>query len=235
MSLFFRRRKRTHPAWERKPTMPRMATVIAGRRHLTGVPYALPKDLSEIKRLDFQHYIYRQILHGNFLVPLTNPRAILDVGCGTGIWGKEMAQQFPTTQAYGLDLENLKESGTLPPNYQFAQGNLLEELPFAHNTFDFVHQRLILASAIPLARWSDVLKELLRVTRPGGWLELPEMGVEVQPLGTMNLTNALSGLKALYCERGATETDFCDLLQQLPGEWAALRSRMRFFIFFYQK
>src|SRR5258708_40359840 len=71
------------------------AAIIAGRRHVTGVPYALPKDLAEVNRLDFQHYIYRNVLRGNFLVPLADPTAILDVAAGTGIWGKEMAQQFP--------------------------------------------------------------------------------------------------------------------------------------------
>src|SRR6266851_3835419 len=99
MPFTFFRRKMCLPASEacdRQPTRPRLATaMLAGRRHVTGIPYALPKDLQEISRLDFQHYIYRNVLRGNFLVPLTDPTAILDVAAGTGIWGKEMAQQFP--------------------------------------------------------------------------------------------------------------------------------------------
>jgi ubiquinone/menaquinone biosynthesis C-methylase UbiE len=159
--------------------------MLAGRRHVTGVPYALPKDLAEVNRLDFQHYIYRNVLRGNFLVPLADPTAILDVAAGTGIWGKEMAQQFPQARVVGLDLEDIKVSGPIPANYQFVQGNLLDGLPFVANSFDFVHQRLVLASAVPFERWMDVFKELLRVTRPGGWLELPEVGVEVHPLGPL--------------------------------------------------
>jgi SAM-dependent methyltransferase len=144
--------------------------MIAGRRHVTGVPYALPKDLAEVSRLDFQHYIYRNVLRGNFLVPLTDPTAILDVAAGTGIWGKEMAQQFPQARVVGLDLEDIKASGPIPANYQFVQGNLLDGLPFVANSFDFVHQRLILASAdgcLPGTPAGDAPRRLDRVAR--GW------------------------------------------------------------------
>ncbi len=186
MSFFFFKRGNREQPWERRPTAPRLAaTMIAGRRHVTGVPYALPKDLDEVNRLDFQHYIYRQVLRGNFLVPLSEPFAILDVAAGTGLWGKEMALQFPQARVVGFDLENIKASGLLPANYEFVQGNLLDCLPFPDNTFDFVHQRLVLASAVPVARWPAVMRDLLRVTRPGGWLELPEVGVEVNPAGPL--------------------------------------------------
>jgi SAM-dependent methyltransferase len=181
--LFRRKRQRATPP---PPTSRKYrAVTIAGRRHLADVPYALPKDLNEVNRLDFQHYIYRQVLHGNFLVPIRSPQAILDVGCGTGIWCREIATQFPQARVYGLDLENIKDSVPLPPNYQFVQGDILEGLAFAANTFDFVHQRLILASAIPVARWLDVCRELLRVARPGGWLELPEVGVQMHNMGPL--------------------------------------------------
>jgi SAM-dependent methyltransferase len=62
-----------------------------------------------------------------------------------------------------------------PDNYAFIQGNILEGLPFADGAFDFTHMRLLLF-AIPEARWPDVTRELLRVTRPGGWIELVETG-----------------------------------------------------------
>jgi hypothetical protein len=70
--------------WKRKrkiakqPTQSRLEINLAGRRHLAHVPYALPKDLDEVNRLDFQHYIYRQVMKGNFLAPLQGPHNILD-------------------------------------------------------------------------------------------------------------------------------------------------------------
>jgi SAM-dependent methyltransferase len=60
-----------------------------------------------------------------------------------------------------------------PANYRFVAANLLERLPFEDASFDYVHQRL-LYSAIPAPRWPDEVRELARVTRPGGWVELVE-------------------------------------------------------------
>ncbi|SRR5579875_46155 len=179
------RRRRHRPTSPASAAPARLPALVAGRRHLIQVPYALPKDLDEANRLDFQHYLYRQVLRGNFLVPLNYPRTILDVGAGTGIWGKELARHFPHAQVYGLDLEEVKSSARVPTNYHFVPGNVLEGLPFAEHTFEFTHQRLLLAPAIPLARWGEVLRELLRVTTPGGWVELVEVGVEGRHLGPL--------------------------------------------------
>jgi hypothetical protein len=38
---------------------------VMGRRFLRGVPYVLPKDMGEVNRLDFQHYMMRAALRGN--------------------------------------------------------------------------------------------------------------------------------------------------------------------------
>jgi len=150
--------------------------VSAGRRHLSQVPYLLPKDGLETQRLDFQFYLIRSILHGNHASPLCSDVAsILDVGCGTGRWVIEMARIFPGAHVVGLDIEPPQSGQVLPPNARFVQANLLDGLPFADRSFDFTHQQL-LALAIPTAHWPAVVGELVRVTRPGGWVELLEGG-----------------------------------------------------------
>ncbi|HEU0028187.1 MAG TPA: class I SAM-dependent methyltransferase [Ktedonobacterales bacterium] len=162
---------------------------VGGRRHVAGVPYALPKDDAEINRLDFQHYMLRYALRGNYLAPLDKPRDILDVGSGSGRWTQEMALTFPDANVFGLDLAPPPAEAatdgrgvardTRPPNYVFVAGNVLEGLPFADASFDFTHQRLLFA-AIPrprCPRWPQVVSELARVTRPGGWVELVEGSV----------------------------------------------------------
>jgi ubiquinone/menaquinone biosynthesis C-methylase UbiE len=145
-------------------------------------PYVLPKDLTKINRLDFQHYLLRQASKGNYLAPTNQPNTILDVACGTSIWGKEMAQTFPFATIIGLDLEQIKTTGELPPNYAFVQGNVLEALPFPDDHFEYVHQRLMVAG-MPSAQWPGVIRELMRVTKPGGYLELVEAGIEGINLG----------------------------------------------------
>jgi ubiquinone/menaquinone biosynthesis C-methylase UbiE len=145
------------------------------RRYLDEQPYLLPKDLGEVNRLDFQHYVLRSLLRGNYLAPIEQPRRILDVGCGTGQWAIEMAQQFPQAEVIGLDLEQVKVSSSPPANYRFVKGDVLDGLPFESDWFDFVHQRLLFL-AIPLSAWPGVIQELARVTCSGGWIELVEGG-----------------------------------------------------------
>jgi SAM-dependent methyltransferase len=140
--------------------------------------------MGEINRLDFQHFLLRAGLRGNDDAPLNRLASILDVGCGSGRWAMEVASLFPQANVVGLDLvpppEDARTLGQgldlRPPNYAFTPGNILEGLPFADQTFDFVHQRLLI-TAIPKDRWPSVIQELARVTRSGGWVELAECGV----------------------------------------------------------
>jgi ubiquinone/menaquinone biosynthesis C-methylase UbiE len=160
----------------------RRFTFLGGRRMIADAPYVLPKDLGEINRLDFQHYLYRAALKSNYAAPIGSPQSILDVGTGSGRWAIEIAEQFPLASVIALDLVDPAEIGSrshlperFPSNYAFVQGDILRGLPFAEQSFDFVHQRLLYA-AIPQARWQWVVYELSRVTRPGGWVELVEGG-----------------------------------------------------------
>jgi Methyltransferase domain len=106
------------------------------------------------------------------------------VGCGTGRWGKEMAQKFPYTLIQGLDLEEIRTTGPVPENYRFVQGNVLQGLPFPDESFAYTHQRLLVAG-IPKVKWPDVIRELVRVTRRGGWVELVECGIEGKNYGPL--------------------------------------------------
>jgi len=162
------------------------------------MPYPLPKDMGEINRLDFQHYLLRAGSGGNYLAPVRQPADVLDVGSGSGRWAMEVATNFPTARVIGMDLvpPAVDEATILghgmdqrPPNYSFAPGNILEGLPFPDASFDFVHQRLLI-TAITKDRWPSVIQELARVTRPGGWVELAECGVpEAGGPGYMGLWN----------------------------------------------
>lgn len=156
-----------------------------GRRRLAAAPYLLPSDDLEIHRLDFQHYLLRYALQGNYSAPITTnpqryPASILDVGCGTGRWAVEMALQFPTANVIGVDLSPLLDEAVAverrPPNFTFVQADVLTGLPLADATFDYVFQRLLFL-AIPALLWPGVVRELVRVTQWGGWVELVEGGV----------------------------------------------------------
>ena len=159
---------------------------VEGRRYFSDseAAYMLPKDMADVPRLDFQHYLLRQVIRGNYIAPVPDSAsAILDVGCGTGRWGMEMAHAFPQAQIIGIDLEEMSGAGVQKPtNYLFKRTNVLGTFPFAESSFDFVYMRLMLMS-IPEFKWSDVLGEIVKIARPGAWIELVEVGCTIWPQG----------------------------------------------------
>ncbi|HZU17838.1 MAG TPA: methyltransferase domain-containing protein, partial [Candidatus Dormibacteraeota bacterium] len=86
----------------------------------------------------------------------------------------------PEALVVGLDL--VAGPREHPSGYRHVRGNLLQGLPFQEGVFDLVHQRL-LVSGIPLGQWPRVVAELVRVTRPGGWVELVEPMMETRRTG----------------------------------------------------
>ncbi len=180
MRLFFWRR----PSPDDLTTLPpRRWAWLGGRRILTNTPYVMPKDKLEGDRLEIQHHLFKLAAGGLYRAPLRQVRNMLDVGCGTGTWGREMAQQFPQARVIGFDIdpslperaiEILGPSGRFPTNFSFQVADALKPFPFADEEFDFVHARLI-SPFVPIARWPDVTREMMRVLRRGGLIELVEL------------------------------------------------------------
>ncbi|RUS30864.1 S-adenosyl-L-methionine-dependent methyltransferase [Jimgerdemannia flammicorona] len=129
-----------------------------------------------------------QLQHGNYNAPiedsLTNGIKVLDAGCGTGRWTIDMAEDYPASKFFGLDIADMFPKAGYPENCTFIHADTLKKLPFEDNTFDFVFQRLMLLAFTP-ADWNMAISELVRVTKPGGWIELYEVEMQMQrPGGT---------------------------------------------------
>ncbi len=147
------------------------------------MPYLLPKDPLEDQRLNYQHHALARTLSNHYLAPLApGTRTILDVGTGTGIWAFEMQALFPHALIVGVDVSLASMTQPVPPPCLFVRANILEGLPFPDEQFTYTHQRLLVA-AIPAQAWPGVVCELVRVTRPGGWIELLELSDGIQPAG----------------------------------------------------
>ena len=142
--------------------------------------YIFPRHPSEADRLDLQHYALREALGRNYLAPVSTPHLVLDVGCGSGQWAYDLCTEYPEALVVGLDLVPSKPGR--PPNFRFVRSNVLQGLPFVPDRFDFVHQRLLIGG-VPMNSWPPLVSGLVRVTRPGGWIELVEVGFEVEPAG----------------------------------------------------
>jgi metalloendopeptidase OMA1, mitochondrial len=108
-------------------------------------PYPLPNDEEEFGRLKNLHNALRDILDGNVLAPIT-PGAtnILDVGCGSGHWCIEVANQFPSAAVKGIDLSPIQPE-LVPLNVDFIVADLNEGLYFDEGSHDLVHSRYDIA------------------------------------------------------------------------------------------
>ncbi|KAI9596799.1 hypothetical protein BDF19DRAFT_421307 [Syncephalis fuscata] len=100
-------------------------TTSAGRRFHgdKNAPYPLPNDSSEINRLNTQHPVFKKLLNGNYMSKLNNPKRILDVGSGTGIWAVEMAEEFPQSEINCIDISPELSTTKLPSNVKFETMN----------------------------------------------------------------------------------------------------------------
>lgn len=240
--LFHRRNKKATPAVsERKPKQTMPAPLIEQRSYLSDAPYLLPKDGLEDRRLNYQHHVLYKTMSNHYLAPISpSTTTMLDVGTGTGIWPAEMAALFPKAHIIGVDVALTSLPNPLPANCLFAQANILKGLPFPDQQFDYTHQRLLVA-AIPSLHWPAAVRELVRVTRPGGWIELLELGNTIQNAGPATtrffkwMTDISKGLgfeaDILHHLGDLLKQAGCDMVesQDIPaplGEWAGATGHM---------
>nr|CAG8553010.1 9364_t:CDS:2 [Entrophospora candida] len=164
---------------------------VNGRRYhnVPTASYCLPNDKQEIERLTLEHIIYRFIWHGNFSSPVDdvlkssfakNDKAkVLDIGCGSGNWLLEMAEEYPNANFVGIDISPIfpnEYDSNKPTNVAFLKFDALSEsgLPFPDDTFDFVYQKFM-GLFINENKWMKHIEELIRITKPGGWIEIMDI------------------------------------------------------------
>jgi SAM-dependent methyltransferase len=137
--------------------------------------YVLPNDEDEQDRLDMLHHIYRLILDGDlFRAPLSasiSSKRVLDLGCGTGLWCIEVADELPGAAVVGCDLSPIQPTW-VPPNCRFYVDDI--ESDWTYNTeehFDLIHGRALCGS---IADWPRLFSQAYDNLRPGGYIEMQE-------------------------------------------------------------
>ncbi|KAI9306111.1 S-adenosyl-L-methionine-dependent methyltransferase [Cunninghamella echinulata] len=151
-----------------------------------GSSYILPCDEEEIDRLHLLHFMIRFAIQGNYLAPVTDVLRkganVLDIGCGPGSWTMEMAGEYPKSTIVGVDMVPLFPKDIKPTNCLFYQNNVLNGLPFQDSTFDYVFMRFM-GLGIETDQWETLLNEILRILKPGGWIEIVEVDSELHRTG----------------------------------------------------
>ncbi|RIB28652.1 S-adenosyl-L-methionine-dependent methyltransferase [Gigaspora rosea] len=142
--------------------------------------YDLPDDDERIDRIQLRHRLFRYVWQRNFSSPVRDDLLkginVLDVGCGEGSWVLDTASTYPNSTFHGIDMAEMFPKDTSNyPNVNFSKINVVNDgLPFESNSFDFIHLRF-LVQYLTEDDWDNkVLKELIRVLKPGGYLEIME-------------------------------------------------------------
>ncbi|CAF3582736.1 unnamed protein product [Fusarium graminearum] len=138
--------------------------------------YFAPNDERQRDSMDISHHSLTLLLDGKlFLAPLKEgPKAMLDIGTGTGIWAIDFADEYPEAEVIGTDLSPIQPSW-VPPNVKFELEDATNTWSWPDNYFDFIHIRYLIGA---IADWGALFKEAFRCCKSGSYFE----SVEVNPL-----------------------------------------------------
>lgn len=142
--------------------------------------------------LQFQHKLFLREMKGELLPARISPgtiETVMDFICGPGSWCMDFCKKYPGTQVYGVDInhaivdharENAAHSDL--KHLEFTVVDRRRPLPFPDGFFDLIHLQNG-TSLFTLEQWPEVMVEMTRLLRPGGWLNLVdfEMGPASQP------------------------------------------------------
>ncbi|CAB4425692.1 unnamed protein product [Rhizophagus irregularis] len=162
--------------------------------------FPIPDDV-DIPFSQMLHYVHRFIWQGNFSSPVeerlksSSSRArVLNVKCGEGAWLKDNAKLYQTADFFGCDITATLQYDVSP---SFLKADILDGLRYYDkNTFDFIYLQFGLYTE---NEWRDkVIKELVRLCKPGGWIEI--LDCENQFYNERDTTSRLGQAYRLYLD-----------------------------------
>lgn len=154
---------------------------------------------SELQRLEQQVRVVQQLEQPRLDSLELHPDAtVVDLGCGPGFMSQTLARLVPRGLVIGVDTagELLEQARKLferrgLDNGTFLQG-LAHDLPLETDSADLVYARFLFQH---LSNPQEVLRETLRVLKPGGWMMILDTDdgsllVHPEPEGLARLLDA---------------------------------------------
>ncbi|KAI0842563.1 S-adenosyl-L-methionine-dependent methyltransferase [Hypoxylon sp. FL0890] len=157
--------------------------MIHGRRFHSArgnTDYWGPNDEKQANSMDLCHHTLTLLFdHKIFQAPIgDNPKKVLDVGCGTGLWAIDFADLYEECEVIGTDISPTQPFW-VPANLRFEIDDCTA-IPwtYAPNSFDFIHLRYLFGA---IHDWNALYAEAFRMLRPGsGWAEACEPSTYVR-------------------------------------------------------
>ncbi|KAL5362160.1 putative methyltransferase [Aspergillus floccosus] len=139
--------------------------------------YMLPCDDEEQDRLDLFHKLFTEARVSDGLIYAPHPRngRFLDLGCGTGIWGIDVANKYPDAFVVGVDLAPIQ-----PPNHPkncefYAPFDFESPWAMGEDSWDLIHLQMGCGSVLG---WPNLYRRIFAHLRPGAWFEQVEIDFE---------------------------------------------------------
>jgi len=150
-----------------------------------------PENAAEMARLLLQDRLFTKAMGGLFPEPISPQSSVIDIGCGPGAWlldlVNEWVKQDPECSGtvLGVDIDQQMIRYAQAQAQAFDADNAHFEIldirplpwPYPDASFDIVNARLI--AFFPPNEWPDLVKEMARITRPGGVVRLTETEMSV--------------------------------------------------------
>ncbi|KAI9767720.1 MAG: hypothetical protein M1839_004355 [Geoglossum umbratile] len=156
--------------------------------------YSLPHDSAEVTRLRHQHEWFKSVVGQLVLAPLDKTRPnmkILDSGTADGYWLLDLSSSLPSSSTYvGTDIAPHLFPSDYGDAFAFKCQSIAEPWPLEwSDSFDLVHQRLVLPTVSPeVAR--EAVRNLVNMVKPGGYIQLVEPDVSAIGKGIADETPA---------------------------------------------
>jgi len=133
-------------------------------------------------RLNLQHYLWKAAIGYNVhpSIPISSAKIVADIAAGTCMWLVDEATNYPAVQfeAFDNNLAQVPNASLIPKNCSIKYWNFLEDLPEEMiGRYDFVHIRLLVL-AIEQSQLPLVLRKILKMLKPSGYLQWDELDVK---------------------------------------------------------
>ncbi|KAI7885860.1 S-adenosyl-L-methionine-dependent methyltransferase [Lichtheimia hyalospora FSU 10163] len=185
--------------------------------------------MTDVERDYVRHSALKLALDGDFQAPIhqllkSGGSEILDIGCGAGFWTTDMAAKYPISHFTGIDIDkDIFPTSGVTRNVIFQRVDLLElPLPYENDTFDYIFIRCMM-DVVPDQDWDDVLNELVRIMKKGGYIECLETYPDLFDTGP-----AMSTIMQLVVngDKSSPDEPASMVLNPLPNRMAAINQLM---------